>query len=182
MNAGMPVLAKSAYLEVVERDTNGTQFAAAYRAADLLIRTRSDAEAGAILASIDQRYADSLSEDDELKVLTLKAKVARAQGREKEAARLLESVVERDGTRGDALLELAAYYWEKGDRERALLFIERAQKLEAFEYRALLDHAQLMVSARDYAMAADLLRSALEIKSEPRVEQFLARVEQASRH
>jgi hypothetical protein len=31
-------------------------------------------------------------------------------------------------------------------------------------------------------MAADLLRSALEIKSEPRVEQFLARVEQASRH
>jgi hypothetical protein len=38
-----------------------------------------------------------------------------------------------------------------------------------------------MVSERDYRKAAELLRRALQLKSEPRVEEFLARVEQAIR-
>ena len=114
-------------------------------------------------------------------MLTLKAKVARAQGRADEAARLLESIVERDGTRGDALLELAAYHREQGDRDRALLLIERAQRIDAFEYQALLDHAQIMVAARDYPRAAELLREALAINNEPRVARFLARVEASIR-
>jgi Flp pilus assembly protein TadD len=180
MNRGIPELAKSAYLEVVAGDAKGEHFGAAYRAAELLVRTRAWGEAEEVLASIARRYP-KLSANDELKVLTLRAKLARAQGRDQEAAKLLESIVERDGTRGDALLELAAYHHEKGDDTRALLQIERAQRLDAFEYQALLDHAQIMVSAKDYAKAAELLREALEIRREPRVERFLARVEQAIR-
>jgi tetratricopeptide (TPR) repeat protein len=180
MNSGMPELAKSAYLEVIASDEGGTQFSTAYRAADLLIRTRAYDQAQEILASLDRRYGE-LAPDDELKVLTLRAVLARGQGREQEAARLLESVVERDGTRGDALLELARYHRSQGDRERALLLVERAGRLEAFRYPALLEQAQLMVAGRDYRRAAELLREALQIKSEPRVEQFLARVEQAVR-
>jgi Flp pilus assembly protein TadD len=181
MNARMPELAKSAYLEVIERDKDATQFSTAQRAADLLIRARAFDDAAQILAPIEERYGKDLPQDDELQLLTLKAKVARAQGRHKEAAQLLESIVERDGTRGDALLELASYYKSQGDNAKALLLIERAENLEDYEYQALLEHAQLMVSKRDYRKAAELLRSALQIKSEPRVEQFLARVEQAIR-
>jgi tetratricopeptide (TPR) repeat protein len=114
-------------------------------------------------------------------VLTQKAKVARGRGREKEASQLLESIVERDGTRGDALLELADYYKNQGNSERALLLIERAEKVEEFEHPALLAHAQLLVAERDYAEAANLLRRALRIKHEVRVQQFLTRVEEAAR-
>ena len=89
--------------------------------------------------------------------------------------------MDRDGTRGDALIELASYYRGEGEEERALLAIERAQNLEGFEYQALLTHAQFRVEARDYAKAAELLRRALQIKHEPRVERFLARVEGAIR-
>jgi len=179
MNAGMPELAKSAYLAAIEKDGGATQFETAYRAANLLIRSRAHSEAEEIVASIDERYAGKLSQEDELELLTLKAKLARAQGRDQEAAQLLTSIVERDGTRGDALLELAAYHHEHGDPARAILLVERAQKLDAFEYQALLDHAQFMVSEKDYARASALLRKALEIKYEARVERFLARIELA---
>jgi tetratricopeptide (TPR) repeat protein len=181
MNARIYPLARGAYLDVIESDQGATQFSTAYRGAELLVRTRSYDEAQEILASIDKRYGSQLTQDDELKVLTLKAKVARAQGREQEAAEVLESIVNRDGTRGDALIELASYYRDQGDEERALLTIERAQNLEDFEYQALLAHAQFRVEVRDYSKAAALLRKALQIKREPRVERFLARVEGAVR-
>ncbi len=181
MTAHMPELAKSAYLAAIASDQGGAQFRTAYRAADLLIRTRSWGEAQEILTSIDARYAKQLSEEDQLDVLTLQARLARGQGREQDAARLLESVVQRDGTRGEALIELAAYHHSRGEQEKALLLIERAENLEGFEYEALLDHAQFMVAARDYRKAAELLRRALAIKSEPRVAAYLSRVEQAIR-
>jgi tetratricopeptide (TPR) repeat protein len=180
MNESMFDLAKDAYLEAIDKDADGAQFQTAYRAAQLLIRAQAYGEAGKIIESIHRRYK-SLDTDEELGVLTLEAKLARARGRDAEAAKLLDQVVERDGTRGDALLELASYYQDNGDTERALLMVERAEHLSDFEYQALLAHAQLEVSIRDYAKAAELLRRALEIKSEPRVERFLARVERAVR-
>lgn len=181
MKSGMPELAKSAYLEVIAKDETAAEFSTAYRAAELLIRTRSWKEAQEVLASIDRRYAKELPEGDALDVMTLEAKVALARGRDKEAARLLEAVVKRDGTRGEALLELAAYHRKQGSTEKAIFLVERAENLQAYEYQALLQHAQLMVSAKDYSKGAQLLRRAIQIKSEPRVESFLARVEDAAR-
>lgn len=180
MNAGMPELARSAYVEVIEKDARGTGFRTAWRAAELMLRTGAYEDAGQLLSSIDQRY-QGLSTDETLELLTLKARLARAEGRGKEAAALLESIVERDGTRGDALLELAAYHHQRGDEAQALLLVERAQKLAAYERQALLAHAQYRVASREYRKAADLLRAALELQHEPRVERFLARVEEAAR-
>ena len=62
-----------------------------------------------------------------------------------------------------------------------MLMLERARNLDAFEYPALVELAQAKVAARDYAAAASLLREALELKNEPRVERFLAQVEEAAR-
>jgi len=180
MTLGIPELATSAYLEVIEADQGAAQFKTAFRAANLLVRVRSFAEAEQILASIEQRYAGKLSNDDQLEVMTLEAKAARGQGREKQAAEILETIVERDGTRGDALLELAAYHRAQDDLERAIFLIERAENLEDYAHPALLTHAQLEVGRRDYAKAAELLRRALKIKPEPRIERFLAKVEDAA--
>ncbi len=179
MNAGVPELAKDAYLEVIRADGKTAKFKTAFRAAQLLVRTRAFGEAQEILDNIDQRYQGQLSEEEQVAVLELKASVAQAQGRTKEAVELLETIVRRDGTRGDSLLALASHYRNEGDVERAIFLIERAEKLDGFEYRALLDHAQIMVGRRDYRKAAELLRSALNIKNEPRVERYLARVEEA---
>jgi len=181
LNAGNPELAAEAYLAVIAADEAGTQLETVYRAAELLIRIRGFDEAAKVLRRIDARYGRSLTKEQDLSVLTLKARLARAQGREAEAAELLESIVRRDGTRGDALLELARYHQGRGNREKALLLVERAQKVESSEYDALLQHAQFKVETRDYGEAAQLLRRALRIRNEPRVEQFLARVEQAQR-
>jgi len=180
MNEGATGLARDAYLAAIQLDSDGKHFRAAVGAADLLIRASALDEAAAVLDSIDTRYRKNLVGDQKLEVLTLQAKLARAQGRESEAAKLLESIVAEDGTRGDALLELAAYHRSQGDNERALLYIERAERLSSHRYAALLERAQLMVATRDYASAAESLREALSIKNEPRVARFLARVEQAA--
>jgi len=181
MNEGISDLAKEAYLAVIAEDKRGTQYRAAYRAAELLFRGQAFDESAEILSSIDRRYAKTLDDQAELELMTLKAKVARGQGRKKEAARLLETIVTRDGTRGDALLELARYQRDVGNDQKALLLLERAQNLEAYEYEALVEHAQFLVASRDYEKAAGLLRQAIRIKSEPRVERFLARIEDAAR-
>jgi tetratricopeptide (TPR) repeat protein len=179
MNEGVPELAKEAYLEVIRSDEKGTRFQTAERAARLMVRTRAWGEAQEILRTIDRQYTEGLTDEQELEVLELKAQVARAQGRTKEAADLLQTIVRRDGTRGEALLALAAYHREQGDDAKAIFLLERAEKLPDFEYRALLEHAQIMVAGRDYRKAAELLRAALQLQNEPRVERFLARVEQA---
>src|SRR5690606_23594543 len=134
-----------------------------------------------LLQTIRTRYAKEIGGEQQLELMTLQAKIARAQGRAGEAAKLLEDIVARDGTRGDALLELARYYRDQKNDEKAWLLLERAQRLEAYEYQALVEQAQLRVAQRQYEEGAKLLRQALRIKSEPRIEQFLARVEAASR-
>ncbi len=181
MKEGVSDLAKEAYLEVIRSDASGARFETAYRAAELLHRTQANAEAQELLRSIEKRYAESLTRDDQLQLMTLRAKVERARGNPKEAARLLEEIVRRDGTRGEALLELAQFHREAGNDQRALLLLERAGKLEAFEYPALLARAQFHVSGRDYEQASALLRQALRIKREPRIERYLARIENAQR-
>ncbi len=181
MNAAMWGLAKEAYLDAISRAGAAPEFDTAYRAADLLIRAHAYDDAKEVLDSINQHYGKAMKQDQELRVLTLKAKVARGTGRKEEAAQLLESIVKRDGTRGEALLELASYYRAQGNVEKALLMLERAAKLEKFEHPALIEQAQLMVASKDYSEAAQLLRKALSIKYEPRIERYLARVEQSVR-
>ena len=181
LNEGIMDLSKEAYLAAIDADAAGNQFEAAYRAADLLQRAQANEDSAELIDSIDRRYSKTLSTEQSLQLMTLKAKVARGRGQFKEAARMLEKIVEQDGTRGDALLELAKYHRDQGDDQRALLILERAEKVEGYAYPALVERAQLRVASRDYEAAAGLLRQAIRIKREPRIERFLARIEDATR-
>lgn len=181
MNEGVADLAKEAYLEVIASDDEGRQFDAGFRAAELLYRSQAAAEAGEMIGRVRSRYGKSLSTDEDLRLTTLEAKIARAAGDAGRAAKLLESIVERDGTRGEALLELARFHRDQGNDQRAFLLLERAEQLEAYEYDALVARGQFLVSDRRYGEAATLLRRALDLRREPRLERFLARVEDAAK-
>jgi tetratricopeptide (TPR) repeat protein len=180
MNAGIWDLAREAYAAVLEGDEDGSRFEAGLRSADLLYRSQAESEADKMAALVRSGYGQGLSEEDDLRLTTLEAKIARGLGEDAKAARLLESIVERDGTRGDAILELARYHRDQGNNQRAMLLLERAQNLDGFEFDALLERAQFMVADRRYVEASGLLRRALELKREPRLERFLARVEEAA--
>lgn len=179
MNEGQPWMARDAYLALIASDGSASDFQTAHRAADLLIRTQAYDEARDVIDATRAKYGNGLTQTQELELLTLTARLERQRGNALRAAGLLESIVERDGTRGEALLELARYYQGVGQTEKAEFMVERAEKLEKWEYRALLDHAQIMVARKDYARAAELLRRALAIENEPRVERFLASIESA---
>jgi tetratricopeptide (TPR) repeat protein len=181
LNEGLTDLAKNAYVELIRRDKTGGQLSSGLRAAQLMVQVESFGEASEIISALRSRYGKTLSNDNELDLLTVEAQLARAQGRSKEAAKILEHIVSRDGTRGDAILELAKYNRDLGNDQKAALLFERAASLEKFEYSALIEYAQFRVSTREYAKASSLLKQALRIRQEPRIERFLARVEDAAR-
>ncbi|MEO0794002.1 MAG: tetratricopeptide repeat protein [Verrucomicrobiota bacterium] len=176
----MPSQALDAYREVIDRDEGQSSYSTIFRAANLLYQTRNNREAADLLDSIEVKYADSLDVNKELELLTLKAKIARINGDNDQAAEILKSIVRRDGTRGEALIELAEYYRDQGKLEEALMYITQAEGLEKFEAKALAKHAQMLVKQRKYAEAAGLLQRSLNLKPDPRVERFLEQVKRAS--
>src|SRR5690606_15133381 len=112
---------------------------------------------------------------------TIEAKNARASGDQKRALELLEQIVERDTLNGEALIELANHYAGEGDLARATVRFEQAAKIADTERPALVAHAQTLVRAGDYPKALPLLRRALQLRSDPHLETYTARVERAAR-
>jgi len=181
LNMKMPEPALEAYQEAMGNEGSGVGFSKALRSARLLYQTGAYDESERFIETVQNNYSSSSTRDQRLELLTLKAKVARAKGESAEAASLLEKIVEEDGTRGDALIELANYYRDQDDIERAMLLLERAENLEEFEFDALVKRAQILAGQRKYSDAAGLLRRALLLKDDPRVNDYLQRIERAAR-
>ncbi len=181
MNNESPDLALVAYLEAV-KVANSTDIKSLLRAADLLTRSGNFEQAQTMIAETRKQFAAKLDEADDLKLLTLEAKIARAQGNDEAAVASLNKIVERDALNGEALIELADYYSEQGDMAKAINRYEQAQKIEAFERQALVAHAQACVRNNDYKEALPLLRRALKLKSDSNLEDYAQRVERAARN
>ena len=62
---------------------------------------------------------------------------------------------------------------EELDYAQAALRFERAAKLPDFEVEALIGHARMLVGAKDYQQAADLLERAQSLEPQPRVARYL---------
>ncbi|WP_309386571.1 tetratricopeptide repeat protein [Cerasicoccus frondis] len=173
--------ALDAYKAAIDKNPSADRFSNGVRSARLMLRAGAKSQAEDLLAKMETAYAEKLNNDQELELLTLQAMLARASGDQEKAVGLLESIIERDGTRGEALLEISQYYADQDDIERAVLYLERAQKLENFEFNALVKHAQILVRTKKYKEASELLRSALVIKDDERIRRFLDKVEMAMR-
>ena len=58
---------------------------------------------------------------------------------------------------------------------------EQAAKITAFERQALVAHGQTLVRNAQYRDARPLLKRALQLKAEPNLEDYTARVERAAK-
>jgi len=181
MNQQMYGLARDTYLYSLNHNRDARDFTGFLRAARLLYRTQNYNESQEVVNALGEKFTDAeIAREDELELLTLKAQLQRKLGEEEEAAKTLESIVERDGTRGEALIELAEYYWSNEQQELALIKLDQAASLEKYRFDALVKKAQLLVSRRNYDDAVSLLRQALELKQSPRIERFYEQVQKAA--
>ena len=179
MNNELPDLALSAYMAASFKATK-EDIKAILRSASLLNRSGNNEEAKMMTARIRDGFEKQMSEDQEIELLTLEAKIARASGDDGTAIKTLNEIVKRDSLNGEALIELGKYYAEQGDMARAQTRFQEAEKIEAFERAALIAHAQALVREGDYADAVPMLRRALQIKSEPYLQEYTRRVERAA--
>lgn len=177
----MPYLALEAFQSILEMDSSAESVDLLIKKADLLVRIQAWNEARKLVNQIHDTYKNSFKDNEEIKVLNMKAKIARATGNDDEAASILTDIIARNPNDGDALLELAQYHEDKGDTERAVMMFDRAAKLDDFRFDALVKHAQMLVGQRKFADAIPLLREALKINDNSRIEDYLARVERAAR-
>ena len=181
MNNDNADLALEAYLAAADLAT-AKDAKSLVRAADLLTRTGNYEQASLIIEKSRQTLGDNLSNEQELQLLNFEAKIARSEGDDEAAVKLLTEIVKRDGLNGDAIIELANYYADTGDMAKATNRYEQAEKIAAFEREALVAHAQALVRDGSYKQALPLLRRALQLKSDGNLKDYADRVERAARN
>ncbi len=180
MNNNAADLALEAYLAATEKAT-ASDSKPLLRAAELLTRSGNLEQASTMIEQTRAALRTKLDDSSELKLLTLEAKIARAQGDDEAAVKLLTEIVERDALNGEAIIELANFYADQGDMAKAINRFEQAEKIEAFERDALVAHAQARVRNGEYKEALPLLRRALQLKSDSNLEDYAQRVERAAK-
>jgi tetratricopeptide (TPR) repeat protein len=181
MNNDAPELALEAY-QASLASAGKEDSKALLRAAELLTRSGNYELALTMIADTRDHFGSELKEKDDFKLLTLEAKIARAQGDDAKAVAALNRIVEHDALNGEAIIELANYYADQDDLAKAINRYEQAAKIEAYERQALVAHAQALVRKNNYKDALPLLRRALQLKSDNNLEDYAQRVERAARN
>ncbi|MFO8026918.1 MAG: tetratricopeptide repeat protein [Opitutales bacterium] len=180
MNNEAPDLALDAYLAAADKAT-AKDSKALVRAAELLTRSANYEQAAAMIHRSRSALDEDLEDEEDLTLLTLEAKIARATGKEEEAAELLARIIERDSLNGEAIIELANYYADQDQLSKAVNRYQQAEKIEKYERQALVAHAQALVREGQYKKALPLLRRALQLKDDRNLADFADRVERAAR-
>ncbi len=179
INNNAPSLALDAYLAALKVANNDSK--SLIRAAEILTRTGNFSEGKTMINSTRTRFGDKLSDANDLKLLTLEATIARAEDDTKTAITALNQIIERDALNGEALIELANIYAAQGELPKAINRFQQAEKIEAFERKALIAHAQALVANTDYQASLPLLRRALYMEPDNNLEDYVKRVERAAR-
>ena len=143
------------------------------RAAKVLINRGSYGAGFEYLDNIEKTFGKGYSDADEREIRMLQAEVRLATGKRKEAEKILEDLIEKQPLDGEALLLSAQLATENLDYAKAALRFERAAKIAEFEVDALIEHARMLVSSKDYQRASDLLERAQTLSPQPRVARYL---------
>ncbi|MEC8190685.1 MAG: hypothetical protein VX033_05810, partial [Verrucomicrobiota bacterium] len=180
MNNDYSDLALNAYLAAVEM-ADSNQSKPLVRAADVLTQTGNFSQAKELITSIRAKNATVLSDEQDLRLLTSEARIARHDGDDATAVATLNKIVERDALNGEALIELGNYYADQDLMAEAVTRYQQAAKIESSERKALVAHAQALVRKNEYREAVPLLKRALQIKNDRNLEDYTARVERAAK-
>lgn len=172
-------LALEVYSEAMEKG-EGIKAQVLLRTAGIFASYGSFEEAATLVSRVDSRMGNSLSREEKMELLTLKARIARAQGNMSEAQTTLEEIINQDPTQGKALLELAKIYSQSGDKERASMKYQAAIKLEKFQIQAFKEYGQFLVRQGDYDEALINLRQSIALEYDKNLDDFIQRVERAA--
>ena len=83
---------------------------------------------------------------------------------------------------GRTMIELGHYYRKAGEADRAILYFERAEDLEAVEADAKVGHAQVLVGVGKYEEALPLLRRAQALDQRESIQTYLDHVERIAKN
>ncbi len=165
-------LAAKSYLQAYELGDQG-DITGPLRAAEILVQRDGVQQAKDLLSQAERTAGDQLNDDQKLQILRLRSRLAKAEGRDDEAAEMLEQIVDIDPLDGDSLLLLGQHYASNGEPQKAKFLYERAANLEDFTADANVRLAQLLVTENKYAEAIPLLERAQQLNPRDSVAKFL---------
>lgn len=177
LNDGLDELALDNYLAAAElEDLSAGRLLGT---AEGLIRRQLFDEAATYLEKTSVRLG-KLNPSETMRFRNLQARTALGQGEIDEAAATLELIVAEDPMNGEALLTLANLKREQERFEDAAFHYEQAAKVDETKIDAMVEHARMLVTLRDYEAAASILRRVVVLDPNPRLESYLERVQSAA--
>jgi tetratricopeptide (TPR) repeat protein len=139
-------------------------------------------QARALITKVKASSGSTISDADRRKLLKLEARLSMAGGAGDEAtARVLQEVIELDPLDGEALILLGQYHNRGGRPDQAILFYERAARIESFAANAKVKMAQVYVAQGRFGEALPLLRDAQALRPREDVARYIEQVERASK-
>jgi tetratricopeptide (TPR) repeat protein len=178
LNDGLNELALENYMIAAEMEDLSPQ--RLLRTAEGLIRRQLWDEGSTYLDKTVTRI-DELSPSDQMTFRNLQARTALGNGDIEKASDILETIVAEDPMNGQALLTLANLKREQELFEDAAFNYEQAAKMDATKIDAMVEHARMLVTMRDYNAAATILQRVVVLEPSPRLENYLERVQSAAR-
>jgi tetratricopeptide (TPR) repeat protein len=174
-------LAATAYSRAIDVDPK-QPIARPLRAAEVMAARSAVPQARQLVKHIRAAFGDRLVEGDLRKVLKLEARLSMEDGAgDADAVQALEEILKLDPLDGDALMLLGQHSSRQNEPDKAIFYLERAESLEAFEVKAKVRHAQILVSLSRYADAIPLLRRAQDLKPREDIARYLEQVERIAK-
>jgi tetratricopeptide (TPR) repeat protein len=181
VNENLMDLAAQAYVRAFDADA-AQPLARPLRSTEVLAARGAWVQARQLAAHIRETRSASIEEADRRRLLKLEARLSMAEGGgTPETAAILEEIVQLDPLDGEALILLGKHYARQNEPDRAMLYYERAESLEAFEVNARIRHAQVLVGLGRYGDALPLLRRAQDLKPSDDVARYVEQVERLSK-
>lgn len=171
MNRQMPDLALEAYLASV-RQQPSQPVDRPVQAVRTFVNFGNYEAAAELINNIRDSFGSRLSEENQLDLLNLEAQVAIAQGEGERAAQVLEEILQRDPTNGNALMGLGRYYGDQADdisteiaevRNDQAESVERQNQIAALEKEKneTLERSIMMYERAAESLEKDVQRAAL---------------------
>ena len=179
MNKQMTVLAYGAYDDALKAKEGKKDVDEFLRSADSLMNFAAHGLAQKLISSIRRAFRNNISEEQNLKILTLDSQIDIVQDRPEKAVPKLERIISLDPLNGRALIILGKYYRDSAKNyEQAIFMFERASELEDYRRNALVELGKLMVAQKRWDEAVDLLQRAQDVEYQESVQSYLDQVDQ----
>jgi tetratricopeptide (TPR) repeat protein len=181
VSEALPDMALSAYDRAIAK--NPTQpVSRAIRAAEVLAARGGLPQSKTLLTHVKANWNDTLSDTDRRKVLKLQARLTMNSGSgDAETATVLEEVIALDPLDGEALMLLGQHYNRMSQPDKAILYYERAARIDSFAANAKVKIAQVFVAQGRFTEALPLLRDAQSLKPRDDIARYIEQVERASK-